>query len=127
MFALLVLVGCGEKADTAASADDAEAMSFVQIENEVLGLSCAFSSCHGAGAGELTLDGLNDYERLVDVPSAQMEGEILVIPGDSDGSYLMKKFRGEAGIVGDPMPPGTALDAEVLAGIAAWIDAGALQ
>ena len=127
MFSLIFLFGCGEKEDTAEDGGAVEPMSFTQIENEVLGLSCAFSSCHGAGAGALTLDGVNDYERLVDVPSSQIEGEILIIPGDAAGSYLMKKFRGEASIVGDPMPPGAALDADVLDGIAAWIDAGALQ
>jgi hypothetical protein len=127
MFALLVLFGCGDKGDTAEELEPVEAMSFTQIENEVLGLSCAFSSCHGAGAGALTLDGVSDYARLVDAPSSQIEGELLVIPGNAEGSYLIKKLRGEAGIIGDPMPPGTALDAEVLDGIAAWVDAGALQ
>ncbi|MBM74615.1 MAG: hypothetical protein CMK59_04370 [Proteobacteria bacterium] len=122
MIAILLLGACGDKEDTGISV---EPMSFVEMEQDVLGMSCAFSSCHGAGAGGLTLAGEGDYERLVDVASTQLEGAILVVPGDSENSYLMTKLRGTSEI-GDSMPPGALLDDVVLAQIAAWIDAGAL-
>ncbi len=43
-------------------------------------------------------------EALVDAP-ATVEGEVLVRPFDSDGSYLIMKLEGAAGIEGDQMPP----------------------
>ena len=52
MILVVLLGGCIESKD---SGEPVEPMSFSEIETEVLGLSCAFSSCHGAGAGGLTL------------------------------------------------------------------------
>ncbi len=116
-----LLVGCVDNKDSGVIV---EPMSFSQIETEVFGLSCAFSSCHGAGAAGLTLDGESDYERLVGVPSTQSEGMFLVVAGDADSSYLMQKLRGESEL-GDSMPPGALLDDVLLRQIAGWIDEGA--
>ena len=118
---LLLLAGCVGNKDSGMSV---EPMSFSQLETEVLGLSCAFSSCHGAGAGGLTLDGESDYERLVGAPSTQVDGAVLVVPGDSESSYFMQKLRGEAD-VGDSMPPGALLDDVLLEQISGWINEGA--
>jgi hypothetical protein len=104
----------------------AGAVTFTEVEAEVLGPSCAFSSCHGAGAGELTLDGQADHARLVDVAAVAAPGEVLVIPGDPDGSYLIAKLEGHAGIVGEPMPPPAGgLDPEMIELVRSWIEAGA--
>ena len=122
MILVVLLGGCTESKD---SGELVEPMSFSEIETEVLGLSCAFSSCHGAGAGGLTLDGERDYDRLVGVASTQVDGATLVVAGDSENSYLMTKLRGEAE-VGDSMPPGALLDGVLIQQIASWIDEGAL-
>lgn len=112
---LLLLIGCG-------------APTLAEVQAEVFTPSCTFSSCHGSSASAAGLD-LTDgaaLAALVDVASADAPGETLVIPGDADGSYLVKKLRGEAGIVGDAMPPGgTPLDADKIALVVDWIDAGA--
>ena len=101
--------------------------TFSNVQAEVLTPSCSFSSCHGGGAGGLTLDGsAEDRGRLVGVPSSQLAGTNRVNPGDPDGSYLMMKLEGAADIVDDAMPPPNGgLDPEKIALVRAWIEAGA--
>ena len=89
-------------------------------------MSCAFSSCHGSGTGGLLLNGEDDFDRLVNIESTVVEGEILVIPGDSSSSYLIKKMRRSDDIFGDVMPPG-GLDEDIVQSVANWIDAGAAE
>jgi hypothetical protein len=114
----LALLGCGEP--------ELEP-TFANVRAEVLGGSCAFSSCHGVSTGELKLDGSqDDHARLVDAPSAAAVGEVLVVPGDPDASYLLKKLEGADDVVGDPMPPsGELLDAARIDLVRRWIEAGA--
>src|SRR5687767_13044201 len=100
--ALAVAAGCGDKggADTAGGAD----ATFTAVRDEVLLPSCAFSSCHGSGTGGLTLDEAGAYDAIVEAPSVGAPGEVLVVPGDPDASYLLSKLEGDPGIVGDRMP-----------------------
>lgn len=110
-----------------AACADPEPPTFAEVQEETLTRSCGFSACHGAGAGYLTIDGTAaDHGRLVDVASFASPDEILIVPGDPDASYVMKKIRGEAGIVGDEMPPGGGLSDAQIANLEAWIAAGAL-
>jgi hypothetical protein len=120
----LFLMSCGEREDT--SVEQQDVPTFTELENDVFGMSCAFSSCHGSGTAGLLLNGEDDFERLINVDSTVLAGEILVIPGDSSNSYLIKKMRGTEGIVGDIMPSG-GMDENVIQRIEDWIDAGALQ
>jgi hypothetical protein len=110
-----------------------EPATLTEVQAEVFTPSCAFSTCHGGGAtGGLDLTEGSAYGSLVDQPVADVEGEggvegeIRVIPGDSENSYLMKKLRGDDDIAGDPMPPPSGgLDEELIARVASWIDDGA--
>lgn len=105
----------------------AEVPQFAAVQAEVLVPSCGFSSCHGSGTGGLLLSGTpDDVSALVDVESSGSPGEILVIPGDAESSYLIKKLEGRDGIVGDPMPPGSLLDPMSVQLVRDWIDGGAL-
>ncbi|MEQ1567215.1 MAG: hypothetical protein ABMA64_16360, partial [Myxococcota bacterium] len=53
-------------------------------------------------------------------------GDVLVAPGDPDGSLLMRKLDGTmAGDEGGPMPPTSALDPARLEVVRGWIEAGA--
>ena len=118
---LAFLLACtGAKTDTGT-----EVPTFTELEQEVFGVSCAFSSCHGAGAGGLDLDGETDYGRLVGVSSTVVEDAVLVVPGDPGASYLLSKMEGSDGIAGDIMPPGTGMDPGTVEGVRAWIAAGA--
>ena len=117
-------VACAGSKDTDTGAS--EPPSFAVVRDDVLLLSCGFSSCHGGGAGGLTLDEAGAYDALVDVESTAAAGEIHVIPGDPDNSYLIKKLEAAPDIVDDPMPPPLGgQDPADIELIRAWIAAGA--
>lgn len=113
--------------------------TLTEVQDEVFTPSCAFSSCHGGNAGGLSLEAGDSYAALVGVPAAGIDattnpdvdvsGEILVIAGDAENSYLIKKLRiGAVGIKGSPMPDGTSgTDDDRVDLIASWIENGALD
>ena len=79
-------------------------------------------------AANLNLAG-DAIRALVNVPSVQKSGSVLVIPGDPANSYLIQKIKGEGGIVGLRMPrngPPFLTDGQVLV-IERWIELGANQ
>ena len=121
MWLLTVFLSCGDKEE------ETEVATFAALETDVFGLSCAFSSCHGAsaGAGGLVLTGTNDHQRLVEINSTVLTDEILVIPFDPDNSYLIKKVLGQDGIAGEIMSPGTGISEHQLSLLTSWINAGA--
>lgn len=87
---------------------------------------CTASSCHGSSSqGDLTLTPTSTaYANLVGVQSTGT-GEVLVIAGNADGSYLVKKLEGSA-TAGVQMPSGGApLDNIDLSNIKNWINQGA--
>ena len=64
------------------------------------------------------------YRELVSV-RAESEPFLRVVPGDPDGSYLVRKLEGRQS-VGDRMPQtGAPLDSIDLANIRNWISQGA--
>jgi len=88
---------------------------------------CTASSCHGGGAGGLTMTSVSGaYGNLVNQAAVGKSGEVRVIPGQAEASYLVKKLEGANGIVGARMPAtGSALDNIDLTNIKNWIDNGA--
>ena len=86
---------------------------------------CSASSCHGGGAGGLSMSSASvAYEQLVSVPSTGT-GEVRVIASDAANSYLVKKLEGTQG-AGSRMPlGGTPLDNIDLTNIKNWINQGA--
>ena len=118
----LFFFACGDKSTDSAS--NLPPATFTEIENELLGVSCAFSTCHGGNAGGLMLDGTDDYDRLVNVEAINGNG-IYVIPGDADGSYLVHKVEGGPDIIGDQMPNSQGISEEQLRMLRSWIDNGA--
>jgi hypothetical protein len=126
MIALLLMFACADKAEDSGTEIEADPATFTEVRDDILLLSCAFSSCHGdQGAGGLTFDEEGSYDALVNSPSSAIPGETLVIPGDSAGSYLIKKLEGAEGIDGDEMPPGTSLGVPKIDRVKSWIDDGA--
>ena len=119
---VFLLTACAGGGDDTATGEP----TFTRVNDEILQLSCAFSGCHGGSAGDLILTEGEAYGALVDV-NASVEGEIQVIPGDPDNSYVVKKVESAAGIDGDPMPPSAALSSEQVALLRDWITAGALD
>lgn len=120
---ILALLAC---TTTDASDSKATAPTLSNVQADVFTASCAFSTCHAApGASGLVLEDGTSWAALVTVESVDNPGAILVIPGDANGSYLVQKLRGDAGIVGDEMPAGAPLEDERIQLVVDWIDAGA--
>jgi mono/diheme cytochrome c family protein len=102
-----------------------------QLQAEVFTPRC--SGCHdgsapptGALPGSMDLRAGNTHASLVDVASQQQPALLRVAPGDPEGSYLVHKLEGRAGIGGSRMPlGGPFLDAATLDAVRAWIEAGA--
>lgn len=126
MFLLVVLAACSGSGDDSAGADTAVDLStFSALQTNVLNLSCAFSSCHGAASGGLDLTEGVAYAALVGVHANEAPEQVLVVPGDPDNSYFIWKMEGTEGIIGDEMPPGGSVGQEKLDAFRAWIAAGA--
>jgi hypothetical protein len=117
MLALLLALGCLETG---------EPETFSVVYEEVLEPSCAFSSCHGGGAGGLDFSTEDEaWDSLIDVESEVAAGWIRVLPGSADDSYLVAKMEGADGISGDTMPPSSVLNVEITDRVRDWVDAGA--
>ena len=89
---------------------------------------CTSGSCHGGGAGGLTLssNASTSHGNLVGV-SSPTSGEVRVIANDAANSYLVKKLEGTQGSGNGASMPlgGSALDNIDLTNIKNWINTGA--
>lgn len=124
---IALLLACAGGGDSAGdSAETSIDPTLANVQAEVFTASCAFSTCHAApGASDLVLDDGESWAELVTVESVDNPGQILVVPGDAQASYLVAKLQGAAGIVGEDMPPGAPVDAVKIQLVTDWIDAGA--
>jgi len=111
----------------------------------ILDSRCGGGSCHlapdaadggclAAPAAGLSLCPSEAWDALVGTPSRQNDSLLLVEPGDSARSYLLRKLlpaKGTGGpitgVYGQREPPGEPLPEDQLRVIAAWIDAGAVR
>ena len=108
--AALTLAGCGKMKPLPTEPDGggpppADA-TFTRVQGEVFSVSCALSGCHAGTAptGGMNLSAGASYGNIVMVPSTERGDLHRIEPGDPDRSYLVKKIRGDADIVGSPMP-----------------------
>lgn len=131
--ALAAASGCGGTArsptEPAPVPGTGQALTFSQIQAGIFTPSCAKSGCHtsAAASGSLVLEAGQSYAQIVGRP-AQEEAQLdYVRPGNPEASYLLKKVRGDSDISGSRMPRDGPpfLTAQQIAGLAAWIQAGA--
>jgi hypothetical protein len=130
---LLAAAGCGKvKSPTEplpGTPGGGTAFTFAQIQAQIFSQRCAKSGCHAASAASagLVLEPSVSYGLLVSHPSTENGSLNRVEPGDPDRSYIILKLRGDPSIVGERMPRDGPpyLSDEQIAGIAAWIRAGA--
>lgn len=125
---LVILISCGSNTtgpdDNSSNPPSNNSLkaTLSSIQAKVFSPTCALSSCHG-GSRSPDLRSGNSYSSLVNKPSSQVPSMMLVKPGDSANSYLMKKLNGD----GTSLMPknGSRLAQATIDSIAAWIDAGA--
>ena len=104
------------------------ALTFEQIQGTIFTPRCAHPFCHASGTAPsgMVLEAGVSYSHIVGVRAVGNPAYLRVAPGDADRSYLIRKLRGE-GDAGDRMPLDGPpyLTPDQIAGIAAWINAGA--
>ena len=107
----------------------AAAFTFSQVQSGIFTPSCAKAGCHvsATAAGSLVLEAGRAYADIVGRPAPEQTQLDLVRPGNPEASYLLKKVRGDADISGSRMPRDGPpfLSSQQIAGLAAWIQAGA--
>jgi mono/diheme cytochrome c family protein len=128
---LLGLAGCGtvkSPTEPPTPTGGGTALTFTQIQAQIFTPVCARAGCHAAGSSPsgLVLEAGQSYGNLVGRPAAENTSVARVSPGNPDASYIIQKLRGDPNITGERMPlGGPYLSADQIAGIAAWIRAGA--
>ncbi len=131
-----LLSGCDEQLSDLTGPTPNLQPTFASIQREIFNTQdasgrLACTQCHvagGAAAGTgLFLTDATSYAALVGAQSRLRPGETLVIPGDPDNSYLVRKLEGGPNINGLRMPRNTGpfLTQGQMLVIRRWITAGA--
>ncbi len=132
----LLASGCDEKLSSIAGPTPTLEPTFSSIQREIFESTDAAGrtacvACHtNVGrnpAGGLNLLAAGSYSALVNTPSVTNPGLIRVVPGDPDGSILIRKLEGTPGTAGRRMPfngPPFLTPGQILI-IRRWIELGA--
>lgn len=104
---------------------------FVEIA-EIVRTTCAVATCHGSSPGETELlfgasESNLSYERIAEV-FAEYEattGDMLIVPGDAEASYLHTVVTSDDIDIVMPSPPLPPLTEEQVTLITDWINDGA--
>ena len=116
-FMLMLATGCTDKTQ-----DTATEITYQAVLDDVLMPSCGFSSCHGEGAGFLTISADQTEDDWLALESSEIPGIKLIEPGSASTSYLVMKLEEAEDIVGTVMPPSGMMEQSRIDKIRAWID-----
>jgi len=100
---LLLLVGCAPEA----APDSMPAATFATVRDQVFEPACAGCHAGSSPAGDLVLGAGMDLDALLAQPAnpvARESGWRLIVPGDPDGSFLVRKLDGPGLGEGAAMP-----------------------
>ena len=123
---LIFILMCSKESCPLTTPDVNTDPSFANEIQPIFTSSCDGSSCHiSASSAGLNLSEGQAYTNIVNVNSSQVQNSKLVLPGDADKSYLVKKIEGGPGILGSKMPVEGELDAADITLIKNWINQGA--
>ena len=106
------------------------APTLTDIQATIFDTNCAVSGCHAGASPQLgqDLSAGQSFSNIVGVQSVERSNLARIEPGDPENSYLFKKLRGDADIVGAQMPLGrAALSQEQIDLVRDWILDGALD
>ena len=103
--------------------------TFTRVQTEVFSVSCALSGCHAgsAPAAGMNLSAGASYGNIVGVTSTERGDLKRIEPGDPNRSYLVRKIRGDADIVGSPMPLVGSMTPAQRQLVVDWVRRGAPQ
>ena len=129
-------VACDENLSSIAGPDTPDLEpTFASVQRDIFktaeaGGRRACVSCHTANgrtpAGQLNLDVADPHAVLVNGASRLNPGQTLVVPGNPDASYLVRKLEGGPAINGVRMPlGGPYLTAGQISIVRRWIELGA--
>ena len=132
----LAIAGCDEKLSSITGPTPDLSPSFSSIQRTIFSASDSSSrlacvGCHTdqgrVPASNLVLTDGRSYQQLVGRASVGKPGATLVIPGDPDNSYIVKKLERASDIVGERMPRnnGPFLTEGQMRVIRRWIAEGA--
>ena len=118
----------GQECDAGQCACAGGAVSYAGDVEPIFVSNCANMGCHGF---PMPSDGLDlssgaGYDELVDRPSTQCAGRLLVEPGNPGDSYLYDKLLGVDLCSGTAMPKNAPLAGSEIDTVEAWICGGAL-
>ena len=128
LLGLLLFFGC-ERASLLEDEGPSEA-TLSAIQDKIFDTNCALSGCHAGSSPQLgmSLEAGEAFSNIVNVQSQERADLQRIDPGNPEGSYLLKKVRGDADIVGMRMPLGRSnLSGEDIELIRQWIEDGALD
>lgn len=102
------------------------AQSEQELEAQVINIfesTCAKVGCHIGPNSQMGMEltRQNFYASIVDEPSAENPNLMRVDPGDPELSYMIKKLKGDADIIGLQMPMTGEIAPEEIATIENWI------
>ena len=130
---VLIETACGGSATAptgvavTSSASSGENARLSAIQTQIFTPKCV--GCHGNAVKQagLNLASGSSFSSLVNVKSTETS-LTLVSPSDPDGSYLLHKLEGRAGIAGERMPKGGPfLSSDEVKTVSQWIADGALD
>jgi hypothetical protein len=136
VLAATLMIGCDEKLSDLTGPTPNLEPTFSSIQHDIFETSDSSGrtpcvQCHTAvgrvPSGGLNLTAGNSYAALVNVASLLKPSATRVVPGNPEGSYLIQKLEGAAGIAGRRMPfngPPYLTDGQILV-IKRWIEIGA--
>lgn len=137
VLSLVTFLACDENLEDLTGPTPNLTPSFVSIQRDIFAATdssgrLACTGCHvaggaAAGTGLFLNDPATAYASLVGRGSRLKPGETLVIPGDPDNSYLVRKLEGGPDITGLRMPRNTGpfLTEGQMIVIRRWIKEGA--
>lgn len=140
-FGLLVgVVGCGDGAGEGLEDTDTDSVAELDTEEQVdpaLVRACILKTwfvqnCTGCHFGGNHLVLTSDPLEVLRTAEQELNpGEPLLVPGDADASWLVRKVEARAGLVtleegeGDPMPPDREISEADAQRVRAWVESGA--